>query len=244
MIVTVKLLYSLNGSSVYVWKLLCKPVKPQARMSGRTGKLSTTFLFLSCPPCNFMLIVQDARTKWTNIDDSVHYFSQLICIRGFSHTKYFHCVKLTPDDSKIRLLNGIYCLEDMTSSLLNNNTASQFSAWERTPSYAPTPGDFGRERTPSKYCLSLNHTYGGGSTPLGHPESCRLGFLNKPEYHDGTYNEGSPSSIIYLIEWKVTLNNQILAKNTEQDLVLKPSSYWQQIKEKADHIGQQKITCK
>ena len=167
-----------------------------------------------------------------------------LSVSGFSHTKYFHCVKLTPDDSKIRLLNGIYCLEDMTSSLLNNNTASQFSAWERTPSYAPTPGDFGRERTPSKYCLSLNHTYGGGSTPLGHPESCRLGFLDKSEYHDGTYSEGSPSSIIYLIEWKVTLNNQILAKNTEQDLVLKPSSYWQQIKEKADHVGQRKITRK
>ena len=167
-----------------------------------------------------------------------------LSVSGFSHTKYFHCVKLTPDDFKIRLLGGIYCLEDMTSSPLNNNAASQFSAWEKTPPYAPTPGDFGRERTPSEYCLSLNHTYGGGSTPLGHPESCRLGFLDEPEYHDGTYNEGSPSSIIYLIEWKVTLNNRILAKNTEQDLVLKPSSYWQQIKEKADHVVRRKIIRK
>lgn len=42
----------------------------------------------------------------------------------------------------------------------------------------------------------------------------------------------------------MTLNNQILAKNTEQDLVLKPSAYWQQIKEKADHVVQRKVTRK
>lgn len=58
------------------------------------------------------------------------------------------------------------------------------------------------------------------------------------------HDEDSPSSIIYLIEWKVTLNNRILAKNTEQDLVLKPGAYWQRIKEKADHVVQRKITRK
>lgn len=112
----------------------------------------------------------------------------------------------------------------MTSS---NNVASQFSEWERTPSYAPTPGNFGRGSTPSEYCLSPNRIIGGRSTPSGHSESRHLGFLEESEYHEGTYDENSPASIKYLIEWKVTLNNRILAKDTEQDLTLKPSSYWQ-----------------
>lgn len=51
-------------------------------------------------------------------------------------------------------------------------------------------------------------------------------------------NEGAPKSTNYLTEWKVTLNNRILAKDTEQNLVFKPSAYWQQIKEKAERIVQ------
>ncbi|PGH29742.1 hypothetical protein GX50_07496 [[Emmonsia] crescens] len=42
------------------------------------------------------------------------------------------------------------------------------------------------------------------------------------------------------MEWKVTLNNRLLAKDTEQDLTFKLSLYWQQIKEKIEHIVQRK----
>ncbi|THC94767.1 hypothetical protein EYZ11_005759 [Aspergillus tanneri] len=80
------------------------------------------------------------------------------------------------------------------------------SGWERTPSYAPTPGDFGRERTPSVYCPSPNHTYGEPSTPLRRTGSGRLGFLDEAEFNSGgTYDEDHPSSIYYLIEWKAQL---------------------------------------
>lgn len=114
------------------------------------------------------------------------------------------------------------------------------SRWEQTPSYAPTPGDFGRERTPS-VCSSPVYTYGDRSSPSHRPASDCLGFLDDTELNwGGTYHEDTPKSIDYLVEWKVTLNNRILAKDTEQDLVFKPSAYWQQIKEKAKHIVQRK----
>jgi hypothetical protein len=39
----------------------------------------------------------------------------------------------------------------------------------------------------------------------------------------------------------VILNNRVLAKDTEQDLDSAPSSYWQQIKQKAECVLRQKI---
>lgn len=146
-----------------------------------------------------------------------------------------------PDVINFRILGGIFCLEDMSSYPLNGDVSNQVSGWEQTPSYAPTPGNFGREPTASVFCPSPAYTYGDPSSPSHRPASYCLGFLEDTGLNRrGTHNGDTPESIAYLIEWKVTLNNRFLAKDTEQDLVFKPSAYWQQIKEKAERIVQRK----
>ncbi|PGG95858.1 hypothetical protein AJ79_09839 [Helicocarpus griseus UAMH5409] len=115
------------------------------------------------------------------------------------------------------LLDGIYCLEEMGSVPFNDDNATQGSRLERIPLYAPTPG---YERTPSVYYPFPDHGFGEPSTPLCQSEPGRLGFLDEAGFNSGrTYDEDSPTSINYLIEWKVTLNNRLLMKDTEQDLV-------------------------
>ncbi|GCB27611.1 hypothetical protein AAWM_10496 [Aspergillus awamori] len=45
----------------------------------------------------------------------------------------------------------------------------------------------------------------------------------------------------YSIEWRVTLNNRVVAKDTEQDLGLDPNSYWSGIEQKAEDLLRRKI---
>jgi hypothetical protein len=35
-----------------------------------------------------------------------------------------------------------------------------------------------------------------------------------------------PSSMHYIMEWKLILNKRVVAKQTEDDLVLAPSDFW------------------
>jgi hypothetical protein len=35
-----------------------------------------------------------------------------------------------------------------------------------------------------------------------------------------------PSSMHYIMKWKLTLNKRVVAKQTEDDLVLAPSDFW------------------
>ncbi|KAF7174073.1 hypothetical protein CNMCM6106_008192 [Aspergillus hiratsukae] len=139
------------------------------------------------------------------------------------------------------LLGGIFALDEVTSSPLNNYVASQAGTWGQSPSYAPTPGDFGRERTPSEYSLSPTHQFGERSTPLPQSQPGRLRFLDDLESDNGATDDEQPTCMPYVIEWRVTLNNRVLAKDTEQDLVSRPSSYWRQIKQKAERVLRQKI---
>jgi hypothetical protein len=124
----------------------------------------------------------------------------------------------------------------VTSSPLNNYIASQAGTWEQSPSYAPNPSDFGHEHTPSEYSLLPNYQFGEHSPRLPQSYPGRVRFLDDLELDNGVTDDEHPTSMLYVIKWRVTLNNQFLAKDIEQDLVLNPSAYWEQIKEKAEYV--------
>ncbi|KAJ5500643.1 hypothetical protein N7453_009694 [Penicillium expansum] len=69
-----------------------------------------------------------------------------------------------------------------------------------------------------------------------------MGFLPVVEHEDGgTWDGQSTNCIHYQIEWRVTLNNRVVTKDTEQNLALPPSSYWEKINEKAASLLRRKI---
>ncbi|EED22762.1 conserved hypothetical protein [Talaromyces stipitatus ATCC 10500] len=133
---------------------------------------------------------------------------------------------------------GIFCLEESGFISSNNELASQAETWEQTSLYAPTPGNLDRH-TPSVYCPSTSRLNAERSSSL--PLPAGLG------YHDEAGNgnlrsrqDDAQTYINYPIEYRALVNNRSVARATEKDVVLKPSSYWQQIKEKADQAVRQR----
>lgn len=54
-----------------------------------------------------------------------------------------------------------------------------------------------------------------------------LGFLPLAEWNEhNSYDEDTPIRLRYSIERKVTINNKVLSRDTEQDVVLAPAVYW------------------
>lgn len=109
------------------------------------------------------------------------------------------------------------------SSESNTHDASHsqpFNYWGQTPQYAPTPSFL--DCSPS--VLSVLSEF---SPRMGQSRSDKLELLQLSDWEEGRlYDDDPPTCIHYSIEWKVTINSWVVAKDTEPDLVLNPSAYW------------------
>ncbi|GIJ89512.1 hypothetical protein Asppvi_008454 [Aspergillus pseudoviridinutans] len=105
----------------------------------------------------------------------------------------------------------------------------EHETWENNSDYVPTPG----------YCVS---PYAAPSALRPSPSSVRensvdpkskrgphpLRFLPLHEWEEGrVYDEDPPACIHYRVEWRVTINNREVSMDTEEDVVLAPSAFWQ-----------------
>ncbi|KAJ5240563.1 uncharacterized protein N7469_002154 [Penicillium citrinum] len=128
----------------------------------------------------------------------------------------------------------------MTQSPNYDNLTSQPYAtkpWEHDSQYAPTPGYYGSPyETRSNYSPSP-------SVIENRPKPDALRLLRLSEWEEGrVYDQDPPTCIHYRIEWRVTVNNREVAKDTEDDLVLAPSAFWQLfLKKKLEKVLGRKV---
>ncbi|KUM55832.1 hypothetical protein ACN42_g11406 [Penicillium freii] len=106
-----------------------------------------------------------------------------------------------------------------------------FDSWDNISQYAPTPGNLRGSPASLSDISCTNIDPISPINPTSSQENAtqdkRLPLLQFGDWEEGrTYDEVPPAFIHYLIEWKITLNNRTVAKDTEQDLVLAPRSYW------------------
>lgn len=96
--------------------------------------------------------------------------------------------------------------------------------WDEDSQYAPTPGYFGR--TPSL----LSSPSPSRDCTTDRLQSSQLDFLPIAEWEKGDeYEEYPPRYVCYTIAWKLVLNRRTVGKVTEDDLVVAPSDYWDEM---------------
>lgn len=98
------------------------------------------------------------------------------------------------------------------------------------------------------YTQDAGVVYGAGTPPVSVPvephgspdaeetpnvvqeqqQTKKLALIQQVDWdEEKTYDEDPPSCIHYSIEWKVTVNNKVFSKDTEQNLVLAPAVFWE-----------------
>lgn len=118
----------------------------------------------------------------------------------------------------------LYC--KMTQSPYHDNFISHPkdpATWENNLQYAPSPGYFS-----SPNATGFNYSPSPSVVLEDQSQSDILRLLQLSEWKEGrVYNKDMLTCIYYHIEWRVTVNNQEVSKDMEEDLVLAPSAFWQ-----------------
>jgi hypothetical protein len=125
------------------------------------------------------------------------------------------------------------------SQIPNTHIAGNITASRSEPSVLPSPGP--AAAFPEAIADNLGRDT--GSTDHIRPHSGKLELLDLDEWNENeTYDEEPPTCLHYSIEWKVTLNNKLLSKDTEPDLVLAPRFYWSLfLRNKLEKLLQKKL---
>lgn len=120
----------------------------------------------------------------------------------------------------------------MTRSPFSTHDAQLFDPFDQTDQFsqfAPTPG-FHIPSTPSVFsCIDSDHVPNDDCfTSSEEPTHLdQIPLLQLSEWEEGkAYDEHPPRCLHYSIEWKVTLNNRVVVKSIDQDLVLAPRFHW------------------
>jgi len=109
----------------------------------------------------------------------------------------------------------------MSDNLYHIDYVSQprhLQSWEENSQYAPTPGYFRSplatpSRNPSSSILLDDEP-----NPASRSQQSTLPWLQESDWEkDRIYGEDSPTCIHYFIEWRVTLYNKAVVKDTKED---------------------------
>ncbi|CAG8032789.1 unnamed protein product [Penicillium nalgiovense] len=122
----------------------------------------------------------------------------------------------------------------------------EYGPWEQDSQYSPpTPGYFRSPSATSSNCSPSRFTpFDDDPSSASRLRPSTLPLLQESEWQSGkAYDEDPPNCIHYFIEWRVTLNNKTVVKDTEEDLVLAPGAYWKLfLEEKLHTVLQEKVS--
>ncbi|KZL85758.1 hypothetical protein CI238_10898 [Colletotrichum incanum] len=122
----------------------------------------------------------------------------------------------------------------------------EWSAFDPTDGFPDLADSDGGQRTtlsPAADDFEDIQTVSSRSPSQTPPGGDRLPLLQLSDWDEnGLYDEQPPTCVHYSIEWKLTANKKLVARDSEPDLVLAPNAYWTRtLRHKLDRLVTKKL---